>query len=137
MAWGTVENRVSCSKHQVPSTTPVTPRSQPRAANDTEGGLRGIFEEFQVVKRRRNSSGHPMEPIPEPFYAFPRIEGGGARQPGLANFLTLEAAWVSAPDQRDTSHVFTVRPSKTNHDDRPGNLEQERTMLTLSMPRNT
>ena len=58
-SWGTVEDCFSSSMHQLPSTTPVTSRSQPRGANDTEGSLRGNFEEFEVVKRTRNGSGYP------------------------------------------------------------------------------
>ena len=55
---------------QLPSATPVTSRSQPREANDTQGGLRGNFEECEVVKGTSNSPGHPTEPRPEPFDAF-------------------------------------------------------------------
>ena len=73
-------DRFSCAKDQLPSTTSVTSRSQPRAANDTEGGLRGNLGEFEIAKRTINSSGHPKGSRPEPFCAFPRTEGGGARK---------------------------------------------------------
>ena len=43
-ARGTVEDRFSCSRHLLKSTTPVTSRSHPREANDTE-------EVYEVILR--------------------------------------------------------------------------------------
>ena len=100
---GTVENRCFFSGQQPPSTTPVTLRSQPHEADETERPTNKNCEELEVAKRTTEGSGHPKGP---------RITTTSPLEMRLADVQKKrQTSRVDAPRQRGVATDFQTEGS--------------------------